>query len=381
MAIAPLQIVRPEEYANGRVDFTPLSEIGNAVARSNRDKKIEGIAAQSRGPDGKLDLGQFSANLASNGELDAARTLATIAHANSTTDLAQKQFANTQYVQSPGYIRSVAETQAQVANQYAPKTTNIKMPDGTEATVEKGPNGYRLIPVQGMDPNQGGAPAPPGVNVQAYRKKLGQVAATNEEDTFKSAKAAAEFKPFIDQAVSAYEGAAGKGGIGPIVGNPIARSVNQYTLGTDAEKARQNYDQALSNVQLRITAAQNKGEGAVSNFERQMYSKQFPDLQALDPQQKLQYLKQIQSITDQAISAGQSSPLATGQIGERALTRESVFPGAKPAKPTFNKELVQAVRANPQGAIAEAQAAIAKGADKTAVINRLRQIGVDTSGL
>jgi hypothetical protein len=45
------------------------------------------------------------------------------------------------------------------------------------------------------------------------------------------------------------------------------------------------------------------------------------------------------------------------------------------------KETVTAARANPQAALAEAKAAIASGAPREAVIQRLKQVGVDPSGL
>lgn len=175
-----------------------------------------------------------------------------------------------------------------------------------------------------------GPPIPPGADPKTYRVETSKKLVANEEDALKSAKAAAEFKPLIDQAVEAYKKATTMGAIGPFVGDERARAVNKYTIQSDAEKQRQIYDRALSALQIRISAAQNKGQGQVSNFERQMYAKQFPDLKSLNPEDQVKYLEQIQSDTNQHIAAGSGGALANSPSSQAALNMPSVFNGSSP---------------------------------------------------
>lgn len=170
---------------------------------------------------------------------------------------------------------------------------------------------------------------PPGSDVKTVREARGKAAVANEEEAVKSAKAAADFAPAIDQAVAAYERAHAAGATGPVIASPIGRVVGKYVTGSDAEKARQDYDLAIAAVKARVTAAQNKGEGPVSNFERQMYGAQFPDLQALDPQSQLQVLKQLQAQTHQTVSAGKIPALGQAPSVTPVLNRPSI-PGGLP---------------------------------------------------
>jgi hypothetical protein len=147
------------------------------------------------------------------------------------------------------------------------------------------------------------ADIPAGVNATDLLKKRGEAMAANEEDAVKSAKAAAELKPYLDAAAIAYRKAINAGAIGPIAGSEWPRKA--AALGhTAAESARQDYDTALKNLQARITAAQNKGEGQVSNFERQMYAAQFPTLTATDPEDQFKYLQHLRNVTAQTIGQG-----------------------------------------------------------------------------
>lgn len=77
------------------------------------------------------------------------------------------------YQQSPQGITATETARQEVAQKYAPKTSDIKLPDGTTVTAEKGPNGYSLPNVRGLpsaDPNA--PPVPAGVNPKEYRDTL-----------------------------------------------------------------------------------------------------------------------------------------------------------------------------------------------------------------
>jgi hypothetical protein len=159
--------------------------------------------------------------------------------------------------------------------------------------------------------------APPGMlpsQAKEYRQEMAKQTAksqiANQEDAVKSAKAAAEMKPAIDEMVAAYKDLIKGGGIGPVVGSGVGREVQAVTrIGAGNETVRQRYDTALAKVKALVTAAQNKGEGQVSNFERQMYGAQFPSLTALDPQTQLPFLLQLQKATEQTVNTGRNSLL------------------------------------------------------------------------
>lgn len=195
-----------------------------------------------------------------------------------------------------------------------------------------------------LNPNepggQGGPPQPnpaipAGADVKTYREKIGAAAAANEEDAVKSAKAAADMQPHIDKMTAAYERAIELNAIGPYAGSTPARMLNKYVVGGEGEKARQDYELAKAAVQARITAAQNKGEGAVSNYERGLYAAQFPDLQMLDPHSGLATLKQIQQQTGQTIGAGKIPSMGQAPAVAPVLNRPAVGAPSSPAGPAI----------------------------------------------
>lgn len=181
----------------------------------------------------------------------------------------------------------------------------IERPDGSKAPVSfdkrKGTATPVVTPPGTPDPS-----IPPGADLKKVREERGKAFVGLEEEAVKSAKAAADLKPFVDEAADAYRAAVQAGATGPL--NASFPNRNQATYvglwGAESEKLRQRYDKALAALQARITAAQNKGEGAVSDFERRLYAAQFPSLTALDGADQLRMLDAIQAQTVQTIAAG-----------------------------------------------------------------------------
>jgi hypothetical protein len=378
-----------------QIDFSPIGDLPNIYRQARLQSELDQAVNAATQGGGGLDLNRLALAYARGGNPNAAAHFA--------------GQAQQQYLHSPEYITKAKTAEAQVAEQFAPKTTNLKLPGGDEVTVQKGTKGYEIPTIQGM-PTQTAEAVPPGVDPKEYRKRLADAHVTNQEAAVKDAKAAADFQPIVDQAVAAYERAMKAGAIGPVMGsaparfnetyNPLARNemggMNPLYADPERENARQDYDKAKAALQARITAAQNKGEGAVSNFERQMYAAQFPDLTMMDPAKGLQYLRQIQAQTKQTVGTGSIPALGQAPVVQNVLDRPSI-PGGNQIPPTRQntpapqaqanptawrtKETVTAARANPQGALQEARTAIANGAPREAVIQRLKQVGVDPSGL
>jgi hypothetical protein len=191
------------------------------------------------------------------------------------------------------------------------KLQEVELPDGTKVPVifDEQTRQIRALKPEELQSVQQTGNLPPEVNPKIVKKERSEALVANEQSAVASAKAAADLKPLIDQAAISYERAQKAGGIGAIVGSPAGRMGAKYVWGGEAEKARQEYDKAIAAVQARITAAQNRGQGAVSDFERKLYAMQFPDLQAASPEEQIAFLKELQAATDQTIKAGGSSML------------------------------------------------------------------------
>lgn len=235
--------------------------------------------------------------------------------------------------------------------------TNPLAPGATVAAPSGG-GGGRTAPVYGSGPggfsatpSVGAASGAPGtaqsgqgpVEAKTMREARAKAVIANEEDAVKSARAAAEFKPALDEMTSAYEALVKSGGIGPIQGSEYGRKAQALTgIGTANESLRQRYDTAKAKVQAQITAAQNKGEGQVSNFERRMYAAQFPELSAIDPATQLPFLRQLQTTTNQTINIGRGTSLggAPGSFERPPIEQsqqQKTTPTTSAPKPGFVK--------------------------------------------
>lgn len=231
-----------------------------------------------------------------------------------------------------------------------PQTQTNIWGDAVQPQPEATPNAYQAP--AGMKPSQR----------KAYEKTAAESSAkaivANQEDAIKSAKAASEFKPAVDEMVAAYQDLIKGGGIGPVVGSEYGPRQIQAVAHGQNEGLRQRYETALRKVQALVTAAQNKGEGAVSNYERQLYAQQFPSLTATDPNSQLPFLNQLQQTTEAAIRAGQGSTLGQSPGGNNMMYPRppivqqgggnSTAFGAEPPARTPSKGAINYLRAKPE---------------------------------
>ena len=159
-----------------------------------------------------------------------------------------------------------------------------------------------------------------------------------QEQRDKEAEAAANILPVLQRTRDDYAAAIQKNAVGPYSASGFNRTIAN-TFGTDAEAARKAYDLDLSNLSALSTAALNKGQGAVSNFERQLYQKRFPGLDSGTPKVGLKALDDM--IADAKAKASRSSlapqPDATAaqqppQVNQDpiAMARDAIQRGANP---------------------------------------------------
>jgi hypothetical protein len=223
---------------------------------------------------------------------------------------------------------------------------------GDDRLVRVTPDGRSsyLEPTGGQPPDPNAPPVPPGMDPKIWRKERTEAEIKNQQESIRSAKAAADLKPWLDEMHDAYEAAHKIGAIGPVAGSTPGRylATGMATIGDatglgsqskELEAARQRYDKAKANVNMRMAAAQLEGQGAVSNFERMLQGAQFPDLTALDPDEQLRTLKHLRNMADQTVKAGKSSPLSSSPSVSNVLDRPVVGqpapqPAAQPIKVT-----------------------------------------------
>ena len=139
--------------------------------------------------------------------------------------------------------------------------------------------------------------APPGMSPEGAKKfneEAGKAAADQQLDAIASRNAAAKNLPQLLSLRDAYEAANREGGIGPIAGNSwVGRPVGKV-FHTDAERARDVYDSQRQQAIASYTAATNKGQGQVSNYERELFAKPFAAVDDLDAQAgRLKMLEQF----------------------------------------------------------------------------------------
>lgn len=322
MPINPLQTPQPINVPN--VDWSPLARIGEAVGDYRMRSEAPALIAKAFGaedaaggaPD-KAAIAQRIADLSANpytakfGQALAAKYLdpneytyqkfgEDVYRLGKRGDYSKIGTAREGFTASPGQVRYGADNQPVAAVPPNLKLENPEDPTGVKRPVVFNPQSGATTAVPVGAP---GVDVPPGVNGKTLAQQRAKDIAANDEDAIKSATAAAELKPYLDKMHASYAKLIKMDAIGPLVGNTVGRTIGSV-FHTDAEAARQEYDTSLAAVRARITAAQNKGQGAVSNYERQLYSAQFPGLDATDPNSQLPFLKQIRDSTEQTIAAG-----------------------------------------------------------------------------
>jgi hypothetical protein len=239
-------------------------------------------------------------------------------------------------------------------------------PDGSKVPYRVGAmgSGITQMPIQGQPPpNPNAPPVPPGMDPKIFKKEITEAEVKNQQEAVKSAKAAAELKPIIDEALAAYEEAHKVGAIGPAAGSAwlgrpadTAGAMLEQGLGlpnqisTKREAARQRYDRAQAALQARATQAQNAGQGAVSNYERELFSRPIPNLQALDPVEAMNVFKQLKAQTEQTVNAGRIPSLGRAPHVEGVLNRPSIPGGLTAPQPPAG---APAPPAAPQGPAAQ----------------------------
>lgn len=93
-------------------------------------------------------------------------------------DVQGAHVVNQMYQQSPEAVGALERTRQTIQAEFAPKTFDLTTPDGDKITVEKGPDGYRIPKVAGMQPPQNNGTIPADIAalgptaVKAFKENL-----------------------------------------------------------------------------------------------------------------------------------------------------------------------------------------------------------------
>lgn len=165
---------------------------------------------------------------------------------------------------------------------------------------------------------------PEGAARVAGEKKAAEEAAKSKQGLMDSAIAAQNTLPVISQARKDYEEAIKGGAVHPIYASAPARFLANIA-GTETEGLRQRYDNSLANLQSIVTQIRNKGEGNVSNYERQLYNAIYPALTSGRPQDALLALKNLENDARRTIATGNpESPEAKPRTEQPKLSVSTI---------------------------------------------------------
>jgi len=304
--------------------------------------------------------------------------------------LSLARLAQQQYLTSPEYITKSKTAEAEVAQKFAPKTADFKLPGGETVTAEKGPTGYSLPTIQGMPTPDPNAPQPPpGVDVKKWREtraaQLGNVDDKAVLEADKAVEAGSNAVTSLAKALDLNKKAlsgplAGKLGYGASLVPDYFSNVKAAGVATE-ELSNTVTNQALENLRATFGGNPTEGERKIL-LDVQGAVNQAPEVREKIYQNALEAAQKRVTFNKQNAEQMRSGRYLLPE-GQRNAPQAGA-PGAEPA-PQANawrtKESVTAMRANPQGTLAEAKAAIQSGAPRDAVIQRLRETGINPAGL
>lgn len=167
-----------------QLNFASLGDLPQ-VYRENRVQAARDMALANLGRGGgPIDYNNAARSLLAVGDIQGGLSLANLGNSDRAFDLHRRQVEAGIQNQSPEGQAAIQRATLGVQNEFAPKTTNIKLPGGDEFTVEKGPQGYRVPQVQGLQPTSD-AGVPPHISalgsqaVKAWKesraKQLGNI--------------------------------------------------------------------------------------------------------------------------------------------------------------------------------------------------------------
>lgn len=145
----------------------------------------------------------------------------------------------------------------------------------------------------------------------------------------------------IQAAQDAYTKADQLGGVGPVAGSEVGRAYDKYGSyfglpgsSTEAEAAREQYVQTRRALELTLAQMTMKGQGTITNPERQILSETLPLLDSADPRVAAAAFERLRGTAQAVIArnggtapeapAAGGSEFSDGQIARNPKTGETI---------------------------------------------------------
>lgn len=331
-------------YGVPRVDFSKLSEIADSYIAARRQALRDQAIASATAPDGSIDFSKASGALLKAGDIDAAGRVANVANSNDTRALARDQF-------------DFQKKQAEIN----------RIPQGFKPNVE------------GLQPITGG-PADPNYlrTVTDAKDKGRQMSITDITKLSDEGGKFANLTGFINDFKDDYAGYKL-----PAIGN-AAMFAGRYAPGmvpkntADAATFWQGYDRYKNVVR-------NDLFGAALTKSEQAAFEQADVNPGMDPEMIRKNLSLQKDVVQNGLKRKANAMIAAGYdpkaiANAYGVSLQDIGVSETPRR-GYSKQEVMGARANPAKALQDARDAIARGADRNAVLNELKSLGIDASGL
>jgi hypothetical protein len=349
-----------------QIDFSPIGDLANVYRKAQQDATRQHVLSQLGQGNGPVDYGTAAKALLASGDVQGGLSLAHLAEAASR-DARDFGFRQQEATRAQGNTDRSFGLQQRTADEAARGFDYREVDDGnggkTLVRIDKASGQIIKPPIEG----QSTVPT----NPYAYGKQ-------NENQSKDSGFANRMFRAegvLRDPAVEAAATDLKQNLLGKAPG-----FVSNYITSPDFQK----FDQAKRDF---VNAVLRRESGAaISQSEFDNANKQYFPQPGESPEKIAEKRRNRQdAIAGVAGGGGQTykPPFTFGPNGEmvpsgnptQGATPQPQQPQPKP----FDRATVQAARSNPQGTVAEAQAAIKAGADPAAVADRLRRVGIDPS--
>ena len=185
-----------------------------------------------------------------------------------------------------------------------PQLVERKRPDGTTEQVW-------LRPGETTGPVVGSTEAAGAVDEDTLRKERAKAQVKSEEVAVTKRKVYENVSPFLDRAEAAYTKLKGLNAVGPVSASGTSRFIGGV-FGTEAEKARQDYEAASKELELMKAQISMKGQGQITESERRILQLTLPRLDAADAETGLTTLSEMRKRFRREAGIDPASPTAAG---------------------------------------------------------------------
>jgi hypothetical protein len=334
------------------LDFSSIGELPDVYKKGRSEANRERTLAElGQG----ADLTETARKLFQAGDVQGGMSLANLANT-----VEQQKFNREQAM----FGRGISERQIKLQETQAqdkPQIIKSKDQNDNDILVEYKPNGeYRTLPMPGA-----GTPGNPFATG-------GMKEHESKEALFADRAATAHMK--ITQLEHINDGT--RGTIGGTLEKVVPEGIFNAAIASPDRQNYMNAKRSFVNALLRRESGAAINASEFSSYDKEYFPQVGDDATTIEQKR----LHRAEVIGGLARGAGQKYHPSFTIDGEgKAVRTPTAGAGQQPGQPQATTKLPAGY--TPQRAIQEAQAAIASGKDRAAIVQRLQSLGLDTSGL